>query len=732
MKASNSGSRQSYRRRPPKVLEEFYYLDHFEALAAGISKTYSSEFLPDVSNFLNNFSGLSRMCKALIVRSGSWKKNFFSLEDFEKYSEIQDRDNNLEKLCRENWFQPMASDANQLRFFEEATISELKSILKKNGVKFPASAAKKRLLELAYTAQDLKNPPFQKYRLTAKSQIQKIMYLYFGSGKESLSAFALRDLGLRSVSLKSTNNRPRFESAEIFESEFFYSQVWKDVASKSHHWWWRCRNLPDGISQWPQPKSIKAKALFNKSLVELSKLDGIPEGAELEVLRFGDADPAQMKFVRALWKAGAKDKALAKIEDILKSPSSAEEALEAEDFESLKTGVSRHSSVTRKLRDAPSIVVDEAYKRKVEKAVCLALEKRGEKVLRSENRLWRTLFGLIFWDLLYGKEAQGPYSEFERMPPSIVSCEFSSRYSEEIKSRLERLFKPEMKKRMLRNYTENYGKKNGIFRWRNGGLDPLYSVLQTGDTGIRKILWSLSQNFMENRSGYPDLVRLKDKSLEFIEVKGEGDAIRRNQLSRMRELETFGFSVEVLKATFSVSPDQIYIVVDVETTGGRAANHKVTEIGAVKMVGNAVVDEFQTLLNPGRSIPWNIVRLTGITDAMVSGAPVFSDVADDFLKFCEGGIFVAHNVQFDYSFLKEEFSRIGRRFHMSKLCTCALSRKNFKGLRSYGLANLSKYFEIDLKNHHRALADARAAAEILKRLNAVRSPVEQAVVEPAP
>ncbi|MEM9016043.1 MAG: 3'-5' exonuclease, partial [Verrucomicrobiota bacterium] len=140
-------------------------------------------------------------------------------------------------------------------------------------------------------------------------------------------------------------------------------------------------------------------------------------------------------------------------------------------------------------------------------------------------------------------------------------------------------------------------------------------------------------------------------------------------------------------------------------------------IGAVKMKGGRLVEEWSTLLNPGRRIPKKIVSLTGITDEMVSDAPVFAEIADEFRAFLGDAVFAAHRAAFDYGFIREEYRRIGEPFSAPSLCTCVSMRRCFPGLASYGLANLCREFNVPLENHHRALADARATAQLLLRIN---------------
>lgn len=99
---------------------------------------------------------------------------------------------------------------------------------------------------------------------------------------------------------------------------------------------------------------------------------------------------------------------------------------------------------------------------------------------------------------------------------------------------------------------------------------------------------------------------------------------------------------------------------------------------------------------------------------MVATAPVFAEVAENIAKFTEDAVFVAHNVNFDYGFIKAEFARLEQVFRRPKMCTVREMRRTYPGLASYSLANLTKHFHIEMEQHHRALSDAQAAAELLK------------------
>lgn len=160
----------------------------------------------------------------------------------------------------------------------------------------------------------------------------------------------------------------------------------------------------------------------------------------------------------------------------------------------------------------------------------------------------------------------------------------------------------------------------------------------------------------------------------------------------------------------------MYAVVDIETTGGYAGNHRVTEIAIYHHDGLQITDSFHTLINPGRNVPQFITGLTGITTEMVRNAPSFEEIAKEIYGWLKDRIFVAHNAQFDYSFIKKEFEEVGIAWAPKKLCTVRLSRKIIPGLHSYSLGRLAESLGIRITDRHRAGGDALATAHILDLL----------------
>jgi len=150
------------------------------------------------------------------------------------------------------------------------------------------------------------------------------------------------------------------------------------------------------------------------------------------------------------------------------------------------------------------------------------------------------------------------------------------------------------------------------------------------------------------------------------------------------------------------------VFVDIETTGGSYRNSRILEVAAIRYENGQVTDEFSTLINPETYIPASITSLTGIRAQDIVDAPVFADIAERFGEIMEGAVFIAHNVRFDYSFIKNEFAMIGTTFHPRLLCTVRLSRALYSFEKGHSLAALIARYDIPFSSRHRALDDAQA------------------------
>ncbi len=155
---------------------------------------------------------------------------------------------------------------------------------------------------------------------------------------------------------------------------------------------------------------------------------------------------------------------------------------------------------------------------------------------------------------------------------------------------------------------------------------------------------------------------------------------------------------------------------DIETTGGMATQDSITEVAAVVTDGKNIKDQFQSLVYTHQPVPDHITALTGITNEMLRDAPPFNDLAPALREFLSGHVFVAHNVSFDYGFLKAHFQRAGIDYKAKRLCTVRLARKVFPGLPGYSLGKLCTWFGITNHRRHRAMGDALATTQLLHKI----------------
>lgn len=159
-----------------------------------------------------------------------------------------------------------------------------------------------------------------------------------------------------------------------------------------------------------------------------------------------------------------------------------------------------------------------------------------------------------------------------------------------------------------------------------------------------------------------------------------------------------------------------YAIVDIETTGGNANGSRITEIAIIIHDGDKIIDRWESLVNPEKDIPLAIFALTGIDNETVRDAPIFDDISEKVLEMLTDRIFVAHNVNFDYTFVRHELEKSGFKWTAKKLCTIRATRKIKPGLGSYSLGNLCQSLDITIENRHRAGGDADATAILFSML----------------
>jgi DNA polymerase III subunit epsilon len=713
-------------------LPVYYYHDHFVEMVAFVRATYGSILTDEHDAFVVRFQHLSKDAQCLLVRMVNRRGAIFNRSLF-RYAEISDLERATDDLLA----------CGQARRLREEDYAAFVTCLPKDILVAGAKSAGRADIRGSWPKAKLVDyflaqVPFEvaaehcgaaKFiALDDVRPLEFLLYLYFGKTEEDLKNFALRDLGILHTN-KATSFKARFTDGDEARACFHYSRLLDHLEVKSPA---ICRSAVADILGGPNCPSDYAADLRSRAAWQTGQFFEKLGETDLarQLYRAGSSPECNERLVRLLYGTGDKADAEDLLRRMIDDPASDGEMVFATDFYARKFGGRRTGSCTELLRAGVTLTVDDVYRGNPEAGVAGVMRRRGYRVFFAENALWHSLFGLLFWDELF--ESDLLHSSFDWVPHCLVDRSFARRFAAQIEDKLCAVRSGNALNLLLRSIAAKWGRPNGIFAWDHVDVDALRLLLSgSSGAGIATILLAMCEGYREIRDGFPDLMLEKDGEVSFMEIKAEGDAIRRNQLTRLRQLGNAGIRAEIGRVDFSFDPEQDYVVVDIETTGGWASSDRITEIGAVKIRNHQVVGEWHSLLNPQRSIPAKIVQLTGITNDMVRGAPLFAEVADSFMDFMDDGIFVAHNVNFDYGFITREYERLELRFRFPKLCTCANMRKRFSGHKSYSLGNLCEIYQIDLEEHHRALCDAKAAAQLLNLINQKREAALPAVLEDA-
>ena len=707
-----------------KELPAKYYLAHFKELIGFVSDKCMHLLEQKHITFINKINTLDEQSQCMLARIYSRKPYLVQTQSL-NYEEIISPYQSLFNLKTAGLIcEPSQADAKQL--LSHLTKPALIELLAQQELPplFKKSAAKSCLVEVAISFFESKperlSHLYNQYVINNRDECyQYFEFLYIGrlsaGDVNHQNRFVLRDLGVTPVRQGHNESLSRFDSIEEAQSNYVLNRFRLAV-----------KNAKDDNENETLAKQlinelavgVVARELKNKLLIILYKqLKTTNPVLAFDVLNACEDDAHALEIqIREQYRLGNKEWVKAQLEKIIENPLTDELLYFADDFLMRKFNKQTRSRLSEMLASTRCIIeVDELYRGDVELGVSDHYTRQGKHVFYTENTLWQSLFALVFWQELFIETPTPPCNEFDIFPQALKTDTFYLNQSSQVEARLAACNSTQKLLRLVCNHSAKYYEQsNGLFRWHKDVLKPLEMlILNSPINALLSHLKNMAKNYRQLKDGYPDLMIVDNNSVHFEEVKAPGDKLKRNQLVSIDNLKNSGFKVNIAAVKWYVDPNRIYSVVDIETTGGLKGGNRITEIGIVKVKQGEIVDTWTTLINPERPIPRFITSLTGINDAMVSNAPIFSDIAAPLLNQLSGSIFVAHNVNFDYGFIKKELERIGINFIMPKLCTVVDSRKAFKGLKSYSLGNLSAHFNLDLTNHHRALDDAKAAAQLL-------------------
>ena len=681
-----------------QVLPENYYVDHFNELLAEIENLHSAELLPFHISFIERYKSLSLNAQKLLVRLCNNKHFTLTSTELQKYRKDCDVEKAIAELSLTKLFQILKTD-------EEAAPLLLKHFQNHFQIDYTKasenlnSAIVQHLLVQRKKSDPLiwENPTL--YLFSFKLDVQFFEYLYFGNRHESMKLMALRDL---------KNISARSESGRLLTVYDWHLAAVRNLL-RTHDV--DLTNLREFLKIFAFPFPFETQSESVEKTLKLIWTDITDLKIEVSPLiwlfRVESLFIPVCKFLKRIKSSLLKEAAEQMIE-IATSPQ-VSDYLETHFLVSKKKYQTEESLLQK---NAEKVFLSHGLSDAPEKALRDYLTEKGTVTFYTENRIWNTLFGLVFWDALFTLD---PVTSFYRH--QSLDKKFYTKNQKQVDDILESLkTKEDLRKHVLKKFTLFFDKPQRLFKWNGEELKQLLALIEKSPEGaLHNLLSKMVKDFRSYSSSFPDLMCISEDKISFIEVKSEGDKLNPGQYNRLQELIQLGFEAKVINIQWSKDTRKIYSVVDIETTGSLRGKTKITEFAAIKIQDGKIIGTYQTLINPKVKIPSFISRLTGINDAMVRKAPLFADVSDKIRDFLKDSIFVAHNVGFDYRFVQKEFNSLDQDFVQHKACTIALGRKKFKGLDSYSLKNMTDYLGIGLNNHHRAFCDALAASEILVR-----------------
>ncbi|MEM9017125.1 MAG: VRR-NUC domain-containing protein, partial [Verrucomicrobiota bacterium] len=574
------------------VLKSHYYLDHFLEMIEFVGKQYTHAFEPVHDRFLKDFSALSRDGQSLYVRVANRKGHVLPRRSL-RYDEIGSIDRAISELSESRFLRSLErKDFPRLLALQKK--EELVRLVRSNEACAsvpPISARKRKWIEYALANLDWEScfPQTTRESFVVQDRTEELdyfLFLYFGQLSPNLQSFTLRDLGLIRTNEEKTTFSSRFENREIALAAFRYTRLLESLSDKSPE---ELLSLADQAQSWLPSPDIEIEDRRNRLIRKLGReLERVekPERA-LEVYSHSDRFPSTERRVRLLHQDGRVTEVSRLLEKMIENPSCDEELLFAEDFYRRKFQQQRVGRLTSLLRSARELPLDESGRGASENAAARFLASDGIEAHHVENAIWSQLFALLFWDLLFGPDSKHLHSSFDRSPSGLNSGRFFSDHEKEIQRRIAGLDSPD---EAIRKLEESFAHADEIPLSLCSLSPDLFAltrrlVLESPRGALAEILEPMTKNHREARRGFPDLILFGDEGVSFLEIKTEGDQIRRHQLVQIERLIAAGFPVEVARVRWIVDPEQEYVVVDVETTGGKAEWNRFTENGAVKMKG---------------------------------------------------------------------------------------------------------------------------------------------------
>lgn len=557
---------------PPK-----YYLEYFQYLLTFVQKKYQHILNENEQQFLSAFDALTEDEKCLFIRFANRTGSFFRTEKL-KYAEIEDIPEVLNSLINKGFVEPLSSKHlpqayEVLDIFNKSELIFLAKMLNLE-TRGKASLKKEEVLDWLLEVGNWEEIHFllnekdfstihavqhSVVKVCFEEEVQLLKFLFFGTRHGDMSEFVTRDLGFQSYEKYDEDKMVAyFQTRQEVEDKLKVSLARDDLylmqEAKIEY-----LEIFNWFMDWTEThrKELTEIAIptFERFTLKvgayLEKLKALDEA--LIVFRLTEQSPSRERQVRILDKLKNKEEAKALCELILAEPQNADEHFFAEDYlNRLEAALQKKKSkkaITQHLHGSESITIDLIWKRQVEMGVIYYYEQHGKKATFTENHLWRSLFGLLFWDIIFDTDTLAIHHPLQRSPSDLFKPTFFEKRKERMEERLLMLEDIDATTIYIHNiFFEKYGITNPLVDWY-GGLFPLILTLleKLSPEQISLIMLEMARNLRENVRGFPDLMMWSDGEYCFVEVKSPTDSLSNQQLYWQRFFEKINVQSKVLR-----------------------------------------------------------------------------------------------------------------------------------------------------------------------------------------
>lgn len=542
-----------------------YYHTYHQYILKYVTKHYQTHLTKEEKQFIQTLQKIDEDSQCLYLRMAGRRSIFFR-ETQLQYNEIKDIPKCFEILQKAKLSESLQEIHEP--YYHEFLNTNSKSELYEASQKLSQEKLKKTIKKPDLIAKIVENIPFSKIvkYFNQKEKVwvqlewemeQKMRFLFFGHLYGSITDFVVRDIGHQQYEVNDGQEftpyfTTRQEIDECYELSRLSQQLYileKTTEVETTFTW---------SQQWFNKEKYgteKAQVKIDKMLIRLGKYfekNKSPIYAH-QVYQHTERPPSRERQARLYKKAEDNEKALQLCEEILQNPQNNKEEIFAQDFKNrLTKGTNTLKSTSQKLKEADTLKLSEKWKYNVEAGVLEHYKKKGYNGIFSENHLWRGLFGVVFWELLYDLNASALHHPLQKLPSDLYQSNFYEKRKEAIHAHLNIFANPTEFQEDLNNlFIEKKGTQNALVLWNDEMLEALQFLTQKlKPHQLQPILLKMCQNFKENATGFPDLFIYKKRAYHFIEVKSPTDTLSAQQLHHLTLLQTHQIKAKIIRVVW--------------------------------------------------------------------------------------------------------------------------------------------------------------------------------------